>query len=639
MFSHDWSFLQGDKRHTHTLKAGHHSFPFSLMLDGNLPSSVITYNGHAHVVYKLRANVVRSGFAKDLHSVKTFTVHRTYTPEALEFNQTLEIENTWPGKIMYAITLPFKAFAAGDDIPVNVKFMPLAKGVRVTNVTSVLKEYTLVHTRHSSHPEERVAASVKYRLEGGRAFLISEEKIRPPLHQRLSANSPGSFGNGSRSASYVDAAHSPLDTPAGGSSRNSGDNIAGPSSEQVDGESGEDNEHGDDEIDTSFTMHVPSYTTPSHAVHPIFVSHKIKWSCSISNPDGHVSELRCALPILILDHSLIEEARTNGAPARGLLFGAKPEDAQQIDLPSYSNHVYDRVAIADSGPSVYRPRSGHSSPSGSGTPAVSRGPSRPGSPAGQHAHLPGEPTEDSLPPRPQLSGRQDAALLASLGVLSVHSNSPAETPSASCAPSRPLSRRSSFTRSGRTSNSNSRPGSRPTSRANSPDRNGHHREPERRGSGFHMYGLKGMKALASKPILKNVAGDELQRQSHSFSNLAAAGSGGRVSFAPGAEASGRGIQTPGHHSSGANTPSEGDEEVDPINRVPSYDIAARGFLGGGVTPLDTNLPTYAVSEQRLRVPEEGIIRPRSDTDLVQLGAAEAAAAEQRAAEAGGVIEI
>ncbi|KIK78590.1 hypothetical protein PAXRUDRAFT_109675, partial [Paxillus rubicundulus Ve08.2h10] len=38
--SHDWSFLEGEKRHSHTLKAGFHHFPFQLQLGGSLPSTI-----------------------------------------------------------------------------------------------------------------------------------------------------------------------------------------------------------------------------------------------------------------------------------------------------------------------------------------------------------------------------------------------------------------------------------------------------------------------------------------------------------------------------------------------------------------------------------------------------------------------
>lgn len=62
------------------------------------------------------------------------------------------------------------------------------------------------------------------------------------------------------------------------------------------------------------------------------------------------------------------------------------------------------------------------------------------------------------------------------------------------------------------------------------------------------------------------------------------------------------------------------EESDPINRVPSYTVALRGWLGGGPTPIDTNLPLYNTQ----------IHRPASDTALVGMGAQAAVDAEARA---------
>ncbi len=514
IMSHEWSFLEGDKRHVHTLKAGHHSFPFCLMLDGTLPSTLSTYTGDGSIGYKLRANVVRSGFAHNFHESKTFTLARSFTPEALEFNQTLEIENTWPGKIMYSLTLPFKAYAAGDDIPVNVKFQPIAKGVKVLTVSSVLKEYTLVHARSKSHPDSRVAASVTHEMQSGRAVQVSIDSVQPPPQYTGPPWHP-----------------TPLD--------------AGPSNVV------EDDEVGDDEINTSFSIPIPPWTTASHGVHPIFVTHKIKWSCSISNPDGHISELRCALPVTILDKSLLAEARAAGSSTRGLLFGGS-QDAPRVDLPSYNNHVYDRVAVATA------LRSSGSTPSGS-------------SPSG-----PASPVHDDVPPRRQLSSWADSELLLSLG--SLHTSG--DTPAASRGASRPTSRRSSAA------------GSRNGSRTSSPDRSAGSSVDDRRGSGFnlmdHLPSSFKMRPMA-KPILRHSADDTFQRNAVSFTSLPE----GRF------------------HLDGADTPPEDDT----LNRVPSYAIASRGFLGGGVVPLDAIPPMYDTSQRDVE-------RSRSEGDLVRTGETE-----------------
>ena len=613
---HNWSFLEGTKK-THTLKPGRHSFNFSLMLDGNLPMSMSTYTGDAVVQYKLRAVVVRSGFASNYQTAKNFTLLRTFTNEALEFNQTLEIENTWPGKVMYSLTLPFKAYAAGDDIPVNVKFMPLAKGVKVTSVTSVIKEYSLVHTRHSSHADQRVASCVKHDIKRGRAILANEEPARPPIHWTGSRD-------GSRQHSYANLRNALNAASA---------QQAASSSHAEDSETEEDIEIGDDEVNTFFTIPIPAWTTPSHGIHPVFVTHKIKWSCSISNPDGHVSELRCALPIIILEHSLLDEARSASANTRALLYGNATDEDAQAELPSYSNHVYDRIAIADSGSGQgsYTARSAATTPvnrSAATTPVnsppVSRGPSRPGSPTG---------FRDS-----DTNSWADAELLRSLGSLNLpsHNSSPGSTPSISAAPSRPLSRRNS--RSGRSS----RHSSRPSSRASSPERNPNFAftsgdsdsrpTPERKhtgGIGSLLHPLKHRHANPAKGIMRNSSSANLHegpsRNALSFTNLSSARN---ISFAetPPARRTNFSVGDPDQESDDHLGGGQEDEDTtDPLNRVPSYAIASRGFLGGGVVPIDSHLPTYDDSESA-----NTISRHRSDTALVQLGSEAAAAAEGRA---------
>ena len=458
------------------------------MLDGTLPSTISTYNGDAVVSYRLRANVVRSGFASNFHHSTTFSLTRSYASEALEFNQTLEIENTWPGKIMYCLTLPFKAYAAGDDIVVSVKFMPIAKGVKVLSIASVLKEYTTVHTRHSSHPDSRVAASVKHDLQNGQAVQVVEEVVPPPLHyndsqetftvsRRDSLIGPTSHP-GSHPGMPIGLPSQQRITPLGGQTPNgsyfprdsSSHAEAGPSSDvQQTADESEEVVAGDDEISTSYSIRIPPWTTASHSVHPVLVTHKLKWSCAIANPDGHISELRCALPIVILDNNLLEEARGAGASARGLLIGgAAVDEAQRVDLPSYNNHVYDRVAVADASNAtgIYS-RSGHNTPLPSPhsiTPPHILPVSRSGSPTRgmSRGSVSAEPGDD-VPPRRQLSSWADSELQMFLCTLRVHSrdSSAQDTPSASRGPSRPVSRRNS--RSGRNSVGESRVGSRTSS--------------------------------------------------------------------------------------------------------------------------------------------------------------------------------
>lgn len=607
---HDWSFLEGNKRHTHTLKAGLHNFPFSFTLDGNLPSSITTATGDGAIQYRLRAAVVRSGLSfSNLSATKGFRLSRTFTPEALEFNQTLEIENTWPGKVMYSITVPYKAYAAGDSIPVILKFMPIAKGVRVLSVSSVIKEYSLVFTKGSSHADTRNVITTKHELHGGHAVLIEQDASRPPTHWA-----------GVRESQWRDVAtSSPANTGPRGSTEAS-------TEEPVDPEA----IVGDDEVCTSLTIPLPPWTTPSHTLKPVQVTHKIKWSCAISNPDGHVSELRCALPICILDNSLLDEARAAGAPTRNLMMGTTIDETAQMDLPSYSNHVYDRIAVAEhSGSSAFTARSVNATPhhSPSHTPPASRPGSRPGSPHGWSRSSFTEAAPD-VPPRRQLTEHAESALLRGLGQLAAVGSS--RGTSGSNSPGHMTPPESSSRQSRLSSRSNSRAASRAGSRASSPER-GHRdgEEPHHRSSGLsHLLQftkpLTALTSSAKSPILRNnsssvssspvLAPSPITRNSVSFSTLPGSSTDRQssVTFHPSA-LSGANRERGNSRASNPRFHVEPEEmssdDNNPLSRVPSYTDGSDPF----VVPLDPALPTYTDSEV--------MERARSGTDLVSMGMA------------------
>lgn len=83
------------------------------------------------------------------------------------------------------------------------------------------------------------------------------------------------------------------------------------------------------------------------------VRHKAKFVVSISNPDGHISELRAALPVTILI-----PPQLFGGSSMPMMNPSDPEN----QLPSYDSHVYDRMYDGIATPL----------PSGMNTPALSR---------------------------------------------------------------------------------------------------------------------------------------------------------------------------------------------------------------------------------------------------------------------------
>ncbi|KAG9101521.1 hypothetical protein FS749_006091 [Ceratobasidium sp. UAMH 11750] len=635
VFSHDWSFLEGERNHKHTIKAGQHVFPFQVQLPNSLPSSSRTYSGSASVAYRLRATAVRSAFSANYHAFREFNVMRSFLPEAMEYNQTLEIENTWPGKIMYSFIIPHKAFSAGDDIPVLLKFQPIAKGVSVQSITSTIKEYTSVRWRGLQHQETRTVASAKHEIRNGRAVLVEPHsgaetpaQCNPPAaHPGLGGRSGsymGMFGGGRGSTSgaasgsghgdvighaisRLHAASSSVALAVGSSSTAPSASVSADgheaqpvaSSSRLSGEVVDspmaDLEVGDDEVDTSMHIRLPVSTSPSSTIEPILSLYKVKFSVIITNLDGHTSELRCALPIHVMDPRLAEEVRLATNATRSLLFGSEnTEETQNIELPSYQAHVLDRIAVADvSQPTrtVSNPLSRSNSSANVAGIAASGTQSRPSTGHPNVRTTPSASAPGSPGPSTGLDSAIDSEFLLSLGVQP--SGLPSTSGPSSSSNTPPESRRES--RAG--SRVTSRAGSRAGSRASSPER-GHYAH-----GGIDGHKLAG--ALHSNrpsifhfpTSMKPFTPFNKSRSSHSAN---ASGSGHHTT--PGSTS---GNHTPAsQHTSGSHTSGTGThspEEVtttDTLSRVPDYAVASRGFLGGGVTPLSRDLPSYDQAQRQ-----------------------------------------
>ena len=359
--SHDWTFLEGEKKHNHTLKAGRHLFPFELRLGGSLPSSIATYvNGGASISYKLRATAIRSGFSTNLTAILPITIIRTFAPESLEYQQTLEIENTWPDKVMYALMIPHKAWAAGDEVTALVKFAPLQKGVRVLTITTHLCETTKTLARGGHIEKTRNVVTRKHEIINGRAVSVEDQQrkrlhnaLRETLGQNVVTSGASSPGYMSGASAFVSGTSTPVVETGLALSRFETNNSSGSGSSASSGDQQQQppeiTENDDSEVTTTLSIPLPPSLTPSHSLDPIIVSYRIRWSVLLGNLDGHTSELRCSLPIHILDYTLLDEARTATRATRRLLFGGEdaPRDPEEEDaqLPSYPSHVRDRVAL------------------------------------------------------------------------------------------------------------------------------------------------------------------------------------------------------------------------------------------------------------------------------------------------------
>ena len=311
----------------------------------SLPSTIFSPAfGGASIKYKLRAQAVRAGFGfhQNLQAARLVPILRSLPSEAMEYQQTLEIENSWPGKLMYSVILPHKAWAVGDKITAILKCAPLAKGVAVIAVESCIEAHTTLAARPGSSLETtKDVAYAKYDIVNGRAIESSEYFDIPSPHSSTSPPTPSS-----PAPAYLHPLqHRQHTAPASTSIPTLSGAVEGPSTSTSDWTQPEDPESSD--LVLKIALPVRSTVTPSHDAEPITVAHRIRWYITISNPDGHISELRCSLPIRLLDHHLLAESRKHSCPTRRLILGGgdcPAEREEEAFLPSYSAHIRDRVA-------------------------------------------------------------------------------------------------------------------------------------------------------------------------------------------------------------------------------------------------------------------------------------------------------
>ncbi|KAK9450245.1 uncharacterized protein V1518DRAFT_413339 [Limtongia smithiae] len=163
IYEHTWNFLEfleGAKNTVHTVGQGNYEYPFEIVLPGSLSESVEGLDGGS-VVYKMKAVVERGRFANNLIRKKHIRIVRTLGPEALELSQTMSIENVWPNKVDYSISIPSKAVPIGSATPVHLLLQPLLKGLKLGQIVIVLKEYYTLHIPHGpGHAGVRTVAQI-----------------------------------------------------------------------------------------------------------------------------------------------------------------------------------------------------------------------------------------------------------------------------------------------------------------------------------------------------------------------------------------------------------------------------------------------------------------------------------------------
>ncbi|CAO3631658.1 unnamed protein product [Cunninghamella echinulata] len=244
ILQHEWPLLPSlPNKKTHSLSAGKHTYDFTLTLPGDLPPSLQAELGK--VYYGLTATLERSGglliYNNIIEKKKPIYVIRSVLPSEFELIQSLEIHNTWSEKMVYDIKLPCKLYAHNAIIPVSFTILPIASKLRVHAIMATLKECCTYQANDKKKTEARI---------------IKISRQEDPFCAAVVSNNH--YDGSPPSAPWTRV------------------------------------------LDVQVPERSPLIFCDADS-DMIRIRHKLKIVISIVNPDGHFSELRASVPIVIMD--------------------------------------------------------------------------------------------------------------------------------------------------------------------------------------------------------------------------------------------------------------------------------------------------------------------------------------------------
>ncbi|RMZ75789.1 hypothetical protein DV738_g5270, partial [Chaetothyriales sp. CBS 135597] len=183
-FEKTWPFMVPGKAKTETLPPDNYEWPFDTILEGSLPESIEGMKD-AWIIYRLKAEIGRKR-ARDIITRKPLRIVRTLDPSALELAHAMSVDNIWPNKIEYSISVPSKAIVFGSFVRVDFKLIPLLKGLVIGAITTEVKEEQELVV----DPEWGLAslAGAHSRLE--RVIAHDAYTLDPDKDEQLRANLP-----------------------------------------------------------------------------------------------------------------------------------------------------------------------------------------------------------------------------------------------------------------------------------------------------------------------------------------------------------------------------------------------------------------------------------------------------------------
>jgi arrestin-related trafficking adapter 4/5/7 len=309
----------GNLESSHKVKAGTIEWPFEFELSPSMPESVEGLR-ETYIAYHLSASVSRPGWnSKDVVAQEHIRLVRTLGQDSMETTRSRVNADIWANKIAYSISIPTDAIVFGTSITADVELSPIKKGLRLGKVELRLLETVVKRIQLGEMADSRGDRSKSEETE------VAKADMEFPEHSRVM---------------YDDET---IDNPT----------------------------MADEMYKFKATLPLPKSLNKCRQdvdSHQINVTHRFKLMVNIHNPEGHISQLVCRLPvkIFISPNLPVDESNEVCALANGMSHEAlNSAETSLVAPPEYGRHQLDQL-FSDMDPTGF----------------TSRAPSIPGSPAG-----------------------------------------------------------------------------------------------------------------------------------------------------------------------------------------------------------------------------------------------------------------
>lgn len=303
----------------HKIKAGTIEWPFEFELSPSMPESVEGMR-ETFIVYHLHAAISRPGWnSKDVVAQEHIRIVRTLGQDQMEMTRSRVNADIWANKISYSISIPTDAVVFGTAITADVELSPIKKGLRMGKVELRLIENTIKRIQMTEVPDARGDRSKSEEHE------VAKSEMEFPEHSRI----------------------------------------------MYDEETVEEPMLADEMYKFKATLQLPKSLHECRQdvdSHQINITHRFKLMVNIHNPEGHVSQLVCRLPVKLFISPNLPVDESNAVC--GTTSGQAMDELNSAETtltapPEYGRHLLDQL-FNDIDPGAY----------------MSRAPSAPGTPGG-----------------------------------------------------------------------------------------------------------------------------------------------------------------------------------------------------------------------------------------------------------------